>query len=62
MLIDSAQAGASGGGSKLTEKQQTAADVNKDGQVNASDAAVILIFSAAYNAGKTDAKIEDYVH
>ena len=62
VLIDSAQAGASGGGSKLTEKQQTAADVNKDGQVNASDAAVILIFSAAYNAGKTDAKIEDYVH
>ena len=61
ILIDAAKAGAKGGTSAFTEKQQKAADVNGDGTINASDAAVVLIYAAAVGAGKTDARIEDYV-
>ena len=36
-------------------------DVNGDGNINASDAAVVLIYAAA-GAGQDDAKISDFVH
>ena len=48
--------------SGLTAEQEALADVIGDGIFNASDAAVVLIFSAAVGAGNTDAKITDFVH
>lgn len=36
-------------------------DVNGDGSINASDAAIILQYAAAVGAGKTDARIADFI-
>ena len=50
-----------GGESSLNEAQMQAADVNKDENVNASDAAIVLIYAASVGAGNTDARITDFV-
>ena len=51
----------SGNDSGLTIEQEAVADVNDDGSINASDAAVVLIYAAAIGAGQ-DVKLTDFVH
>ncbi|MBR3629895.1 MAG: hypothetical protein IKN55_05415, partial [Oscillospiraceae bacterium] len=38
-----------------------AGDVNGDHKINASDAAIVLIYSAAVGAGKSGARLQDYI-
>ncbi|MBR3630205.1 MAG: hypothetical protein IKN55_07020 [Oscillospiraceae bacterium] len=44
----------------LSATQEAVSDVNGDGVINASDAAVILIYAAAAGAGQ-DVKLKDFV-
>ena len=58
MLIAAAKLGA-GDAAGLNEDAKSAADVNKDGSINAKDASVILRYAAAIGAGKK-VSITDY--
>ena len=60
ILIAAASAGA-GNGYGLTDAQTAVADINGKDGINASDAAVILIYSAAFGAGQTTLDLAEYL-
>jgi hypothetical protein len=60
VLIAASSIGA-GNDPGLTEAQKAAADVNSDGSVNASDAAIILQYAAYIGAGNPEMPLADFL-